>query len=138
MPVTATVISSHNLVYSRYSGIILRHDIVAEMMRIYSGKNYRPGMDELVDLRQVTDVQITHPEMTDHVRQANLTHRNQLTPIKVSFWAETTIAFGMARMFQSLTEALNSKMTCYVSGDRATALAVLNLPNTALDNVLNT
>ncbi|WP_299937875.1 hypothetical protein [uncultured Pelagimonas sp.] len=137
MPVKATIISDHHLVYSGYTGIIQRQDIVTELMRVYNSDGYQPGMNELVDLRRVTDVQISYAKMSEHVRQANLTHRHLQKPIKVSFWAEDKVAFGMARMFQSLADALNSNMTCFVSNNRTAALSVLCLPASALESILD-
>lgn len=138
MPVTVTVLASQQLVYSRYTGIILRCDIVTEMMRAYKNDDYQAGMSELVDLRRVTQVQIDYVEMSEHVRQASLTHRGLTKPIKVSFWAENSVAFGMARMFQSLSDALDNNIECFVTADRVAALAALDLPATALRDVLET
>ncbi len=136
MPVRATILVAHKLVYSRYVGIIERQDIVTALMDVYESDAYLAGMNELVDLRRVTEVKIDYDEMSQHVQHANLTHQRLNKPIVVSFLAQKNVAFGMARMFQTLSEALNSNMVCHVSSDRQTALSVLGLPASALENVL--
>ena len=109
--------SERKFLIVRVSGVVTHED--------FSGEGFpdvAEGTRELFDLSSATDAQISNAE----VRQISDTDRRGPGRIvQMAILAETDIAFGMARMYQILTDEMSTEVQVF--RDRAAAMAWLDL-----------
>ncbi|MBP0481743.1 hypothetical protein [Sagittula salina] len=85
-----------------YTGIIDRATIRDHLVDHVADPLHRATMPEISDLRNIEDLQLDFGSMRGVVREKNDAYRVQKT---ISVFAPGDVAFGVARIYQSLAEA---------------------------------
>lgn len=138
MPVQTCLLPEQSLIYVHYSGVITRSEMRASLSYLYNSADFRPGMSEIDDLRAMTDFDFNFDSMmayTDDVTRNNLGSEDAT---KVAVLEGDDLAFGMARMFQSLAEASGAQVDVQIFSDAQDALTFLDMPEFDLDQLIAT
>lgn len=56
MPISVDILSAHNLVYVRYTGVLLASESAEAFAKFAQNPEARPGLRHLVDLTRITDM----------------------------------------------------------------------------------
>ena len=104
MPVPFLILPKHNLILARPTGHVRNQCIYDYFVRVRAHPDYVLGLDRLIDNRHLDELDLDYAEMRN-VR-ANETKRILAAPNPVStaFVCPDGNGFGLARMYQSLTE----------------------------------
>lgn len=105
MPISYQIDEEHNLVLTTGSGVITDEDILQHKNRLLSDPNFKPGMRELSDLRGIERLDVT-PDGVMKMVQHDETHAPEVTAHRLAIVASKDVVYGMARMYQSLTEQI--------------------------------
>jgi hypothetical protein len=101
MPITITVNTAERVRYSVFSGTINDKDLLDAYARSLQAPDFDPTLNGLVDARAVRRVDVT-PAGLRHLADLIQTVDRLQLPTKVAIVAESDVAFGMARMYQSI------------------------------------
>jgi hypothetical protein len=86
---------------ARYRGTVDDESLLAAYVGLITAPDFDPAVDDIVDLRDVSNLDITHEGMRRLVaRVAELDILGFRT--RVALVAPTTVAFGMGRMYELL------------------------------------
>jgi hypothetical protein len=103
MPISYRIDPERNFIFTTASGILTDDDILELKRRLTADPRFKVGMRELSDVRAVTELRVT----TLGVRRMVDEDANQasaLTSYRLAIVAGGDDTFGMARMYQMLTE----------------------------------
>lgn len=125
LPVQARIYEEFDLVYVTYSGKVMLPEIKHCMKHTFASPHYDPGMNELGDLRDVTEVDIGFQAMMTHANQVQNLHERSGRKKILCLVAESGLGFGMARMFQSLADIPDAHLEVHVLNDMAEAKRIL-------------
>ena len=114
MPVYPTIIPDLDLAVVRYQGTISLADIQRAFGEYISHTLYRPGRTEIGDLSGVTRVDIDFGAMTILRNQLIEHHMSLGVRTDCHLIAPNDLAFGMARMFQTLSDATEGNLSVRV------------------------
>ena len=101
MAVTVFIYPALNLLHSRYSDVVTRDDLRANIDAIQRHPHFRPGLNRLVDLTAVSAFDYNVGEAVTLSEEARR-HYQREQRLKCAYLAPTRLAFGMARMFEGL------------------------------------
>ncbi len=127
MPVVAKILPKANLVYARYSGTVLLDEIRAEMARTFGDPAYHPSMNEIGDLRQTEEIDLRFPQMLAHANAVVALNERSKTRKSLLLVADSSLRYGMARMFQSLAERDGANLQVHVVTTLTEAERILGL-----------
>lgn len=98
------IISDKNLLWYKPTGIMRGKVIMAYIKGVLEDPDYQAGLLEFIDLSGVSEWQLSLAEI-EHVTHFDSIDMSPIKKIaKTGIYAPTDIAFGMARMYQSLAE----------------------------------
>jgi len=107
--------------------------IMAYIQGVLNHADYKTGLLEFIDLSGVTEWQLSHTE----VEKVTYFDNVDMTPIKriakTGIYAPTDVAFGMARMYQSLAEKYHSHI--FISKQLDEALSYLGFSTDDLEKL---
>jgi hypothetical protein len=92
-----------NLVLTTASGVLTDDDILQLKKQLVGDPAFKPGMGELSDVRAVEQLAVT-PEGVRLMVQHDAAHADQVRTIRLAIVVAKDEVFGMARMYQMLTE----------------------------------
>jgi hypothetical protein len=101
MPISYRIDAERRLVVTTAHGVLTDEDILNLKNRLAADADFQAGMRELSDVRSVTDLQVTSAGVQKMVSLDSLSH---LDGYKLAIVASENVVFGMARMYQSLTQ----------------------------------
>lgn len=103
MPISYRIDPERNFVFTTASGILTDDDILDLKRRLTADPEFRAGMRELSDVRAVTDLRVTAQGVRSMVDE-DAKQSSTLHSYKLAIVAGKDSVFGMARMYQMLTE----------------------------------
>jgi len=112
------------LVFSTASGDLTDEDLINHKRELCSDPAFKPGMVEISDVRNIEKLEVT----TEGVRRMaalDKQHADKLRGYKLAILVRADEVFGMARMYQAMTEE-NLELV-QVFRDRAEAMKWLGL-----------
>ena len=101
MPVSHIVDPSHQLVITRCSGVVSRHEMVTSLTKLRGDKHFRPYFMQLADLSQVSSLKLDFNDL-EAIQRLYDPFSNQGKRAVVA--PGTGATFGLARMYQCLVE----------------------------------
>lgn len=102
MPQSFVLHPDLNLIVMRYSGHVTLDDLRDAFAESVTDPRYRPGMMELGDFSGATETQIGFAEIMAIAERVRMAYRQYPSQILVAHYAPSEIAFGMARMYQTI------------------------------------
>jgi hypothetical protein len=97
VPFSYTIDQSRRLLLTCASGVLSDADILAGAATLLADPAFDPTFNEIMDLREVSEVAMTHATM------AGVAGRSILKPgVRRAFVTSNEMQYGMARMFTTL------------------------------------
>ena len=126
MPITITVNTAERVRYSVLSGSVNDKELLDAYARSLEAPDFDPSLNGLVDARGVRQMDVTPAGLRRLADLIQTVDRLQL-PTKVAIVAESDVAFGMARMYQSIRASGGAPSEHRVFREMAEARAWLGL-----------
>ncbi len=104
MPVSYTIDVQSSLVLTRASGTLTDDDVIQLKARLVRDPDFKPGMRELSDIRNIDHLDVTPAGVRAMVLQ-DKEDASQVASHKLALVLSEDVAYGMARMYQTLTES---------------------------------
>jgi hypothetical protein len=105
MPISYQIDEARRLVLTTASGALTDSDILRLKARLVADPKWKPGMRELSDVRLIDRLEVT----ADGVRQMMMRdecHAAALASYRLAIVVSHQVVYGMARMYQMLTEQI--------------------------------
>lgn len=103
MPIDYTIDSDRNLIASRAWGTLTDGDLAGHVARQLADPRFVPGINALIDFADVIATQLS-PAGIAAVAEAMRGQANVSPDARIAIVAPDPLAFGMSRMYQSLTD----------------------------------
>ena len=126
MPITITVNTAERVRYSVMSGSVSDKELLDAYAQSLEAADFDPSLNGLVDARLVRQMDVTPAGLRRLADLIQRVDRFQL-PTKVAIVAESDVAFGMARMYQSIRASGGAPSEHRVFREMAEARAWLGL-----------
>ena len=97
MPIKYEIDPSRGLILTTAEGVLTDSDVIEHKKRLIADPAFRPGMLELSDVRDVTQLDVT-PEGVRMFTSFDRAHDDR--PGRLAIVASEDFVFGMARMYQ--------------------------------------
>ncbi len=104
MPISYVIDAERNLVVTTASGTLTNDDVIQLKDRLAQDPGFKPGMSELSDVRSIDHLEVTPAGVRAMVRQDERA-ATQGASGKLALVVSQDVAYGMARMYQMLTES---------------------------------
>lgn len=104
MPISYRIDTEKRMVLTKASGTLTDEDVLALKARLTRDPDFVPGMRELSDCRGIERLAVTSAGVRAMVQQDQQQARAG-GPHKLALVLSRDVAFGMARMYQSLAES---------------------------------
>src|SRR5512140_2891860 len=102
MPLAYTIDANRRLIVVRAAGVLTEGDVTRVREHILRDPAFDPTYDQLFDASNVEDIALSKESM------ARLADTSILAPaVRRAFVAMTTLQYGMARMFTTMSEQRN-------------------------------
>ena|ERR1051326_1288232 len=122
MPASFNINITHGVVFSTGTGVFTHADFVAHMKAVRSDPRFKPELNQLVDCRAITKMELTTTQIKD------LASRSLFSPkSRRAFVVSNELQFGMTRMFAAYRD-IAERQTVMVFRTLPDALAWLGLP----------
>jgi hypothetical protein len=122
MPFTYAVYREHRLVISTGSGCMTWNEIKERQDQTKTEQTFNPEYDQLVDLRAVTSFELSGEQVRILARRKIFSSSS-----KRAFVAGNPTAFGMSRIWETLTELSDNQSHIRVFDNLSFALSWLGL-----------
>ena len=113
MSVEYTYDKEHNILYTRFFGVVIEKDLRDQGEAVAADARIKPGVRELVDLADIEEVHGSSSALETNI-QIDLAHSEKLTGMRTAIAASNDLMFGFARMYQTLAELQGSPLTVEV------------------------
>jgi hypothetical protein len=103
MPISYQIDEARGLVLTTASGVLTDGDILQLKASLVADPRWKPGMRELSDIRSIDGLAVT----TEGVRQMVMRDERDATALasyRLAIVVSHQVVYGMARMYQTLTE----------------------------------
>ena len=137
MPVSTIVLSNLGLIYFHVRGVVDHLQILAAHQETEHHPDFRPGMTELANMTDVSDINIKFPSMIGLRDRLSTRYSANETITQVHTLAPTDLTFGMARMYQTLAEIGNAKIRFHVHRSETETLAAMKRPESSISELLS-
>ena len=104
MPISYRIDVERNLVLTTGSGTLTDNDIIQFKARLLQDPDFKPGMKELSDIRGIDQLDIT-PSGVQAMVQQDARNSAEVASHKLALVVSKEVAYGMARMYQTLTQS---------------------------------
>lgn len=120
MPISYVIDPERHLVLTTASGTLTDDEVIQFKDRLVRDPGFTPGMSELSDVRGVDRLEVTSAGVRAMVQQDEeaATH---VASHKLALVVSQDVAYGMARMYQTLTESHMKHMGIFRDIDEARA-----------------
>ena len=118
MPISYRIDREQNVVRTTASGILSDEDVLSHKRALVDDPAFAVGMCELSDVRAVTELQVTAAGVRAMV-SLEATQAVTLKAHKLAIVTGQAAVFGMARMYQTLTEGNVSHVGVFNSYEEA-------------------
>ena len=120
MPISYRIDVERNLVLTTASGTLTDDDVLQLKARLVRDPDFRPGMKELSDIRNITRLDVTADGIQAMVEQ-DQRDRAVVASHRLALVVSKDLDFGMARMYQTLTESTMKNVGVFRDIDKANA-----------------
>ncbi len=103
MPISYTIDKHRKLILTKVSGILTDDELYHHKRSLMNDPQFEPGMRELSDVREIKELHVTSSGVWS-MASIDKEHAEKLQSFKLAIIASEDIVFGMARMYQSLTQ----------------------------------
>ncbi len=128
MSVESRIHQAFDLFHIRLVGCVRLSEIHAGLEHAASLPGYRPGMNEIGDMRAVTEVDIEFRALRGHVKSIVERLEDRERQMTVCLLVAGDYAFGMARMLQTLADTESGVLTVLVARTAEEAEGLMGLP----------
>ena len=139
MPIEATIIDEHNLVYSHCSGSLTLEDILLAQDDDLAAPGYQSGRLDLIDLRDVADPHVDLSGLDTFLHAVHSRYAQKFPGdgcnARAVVLAASDLTFGLARQFQSLAQS-RSGVDITVYRDEPSLMADIGKPGQTLADLL--
>jgi len=104
MPITYRIDPQSHLVMTVATGVLTDAELLDHKRRLAADPAFEPGMGQLSDIRGVEQLEVTPQGVRQFVAHDRV-HAGQLEGHRLAIVAPQDLVFGMARMYQTLTDA---------------------------------
>ncbi|HLA90041.1 MAG TPA: hypothetical protein VJL28_06395 [Gemmatimonadaceae bacterium] len=104
MPITFHINAAEGVIYTTAQGVVTDADILAHKDAMVRHPDFRPGMRQLSDARLIERLDVSTAGVSLFAAHDGL-HASDLGAHQIAIVVGTDEVFGMARMYQSVTEA---------------------------------
>ena len=105
MPTSFTVHGDEGYYLARITGAITNESLLADYRAFLSGPEWRPGLNELVDLGDADLGQITPVGLVELARMVEGAVSAHPEPVKVAVYAPRDLPYGLARVYSVQAES---------------------------------
>lgn len=109
MSVEYTYDEEHNILYTRFFGVVIDRDLKDQAEAVAADPRIRPGVRELVDLSGIEDIRGTSISLEQNI-QIDRAHFEKLSGMRTAIVASTDLLYGFSRMYQALAELRGSPL----------------------------
>ena len=120
MPASYRIDRARRLVLSSATGVLTHDDLRAHMRNLAGDSNFDPSFRQIFDFRAVTNLEVTGAALRE-LAQSNPWKKRT----RRAFVCDRDVLFGMARMFQLLTNGAPAEIQVF--REMSEALAWLGL-----------
>jgi hypothetical protein len=103
MPISYWIDSNVGIVFTTATGVLTDEELLAHKRKLTADPGFKRGMVEVSDVREVTQLDVTPEGVRSFVHQDQL-DAERLRDYKLAIVVSRDVVFGMARMYQTLTE----------------------------------
>lgn len=103
MPISYRIDQARHLVLTTATGILADNDVLDLKRRLVADPAFRPDMRQLSDVRGITALQVTAAGVRGMVA-LDSANASRLEGHRLAIVTGEDVVFGMARMYQSMTE----------------------------------
>jgi len=103
MPISYHIDSSRGLILTTAGDTLTLDELIAHKATLLADSKFRPGLKELSDVRQVRSLSLGVPEVR-RLASFDSEHKAELGDYKLALVVREDFVFGMARMYQQVTE----------------------------------
>ncbi len=103
MPIGYSIDKNLGVVLTTATGRLTDEDILEDKRQLTSDPDFSPGLVELSDIRAVTELAVT-PEGIAKMVMQDAEDADKLGAHKLAIVVSKEVAFGLARMYESMTE----------------------------------
>ena len=120
MPISYRIDLQQRIVYTTANGVLTDGELLAHKHRLVRDPDFEAGMVELSDVRGVDRLAVT-PEGVRRFVEQDRVDAGRLGNYKLAIVASHDVAFGMARMYATLTEKEASTVAVFRDMEEAKA-----------------
>lgn len=118
MPLSIRIDSTAPAVWARASGRLTQNDVLVGLADLTSASAFEPGIPQLLDLRDVTHVDISGDELHRIVAAAGRLG-DRLGGGKLALVAGAPVTYGLSRMYEVFTESIEVEVRVFRDPDEA-------------------
>ncbi|HXA14507.1 MAG TPA: hypothetical protein VNW23_05215 [Opitutaceae bacterium] len=122
MPADFHIDTQHGVVYAKATGVFSHAEVLAYRARLLSHPDFRPGLNELADYREVAKMALSSAEVEELARDTIYSAHS-----KRAFVVASDLQFGLSRMFGAYRKIAGDQ-EIMVFRTMAEALSWLPLP----------
>ncbi len=104
MPISYRIDTERGLIHTTVTETITIDELIAHKTALLADGQFRPGLRELSDVRGVTNLALGAPEIR-RLASFDADHAAELGDYRLALVVPEDAVFGMARMYQQITEA---------------------------------
>ncbi|WP_417211469.1 hypothetical protein [Antarctobacter sp.] len=135
MPISYCISQDLNVLYARYFGQ-MRAEQFADIYRVYlDDPDYLLGRPELIDMSEASAMELDFEQVRTILMGVGRAIPEGTPPIRTVLLAPGDVAFGLARMYQSLAD-YSGLLEVSAHRTEAGALAALDLPFASVGEML--
>ncbi len=103
MPISYKIDPQQRLIFTTAKGVLTGEEVMEHKQLLLHDPAFEPGMRELSDVRCVERLEVT-PAGIQHMVAMDKSTATGLDDYRLAIVASADVIFGMARMYQALTE----------------------------------
>lgn len=120
MPISYEIDHDAGMIHTLATGTLTDEDVYAHKRRLLRDPRYRPGMQEIADVRGVSELAVT-PEGIRHMVAMDDRDADRLAGRRLAIVAGSDLVFGMARMYQQSAEQTAQRIGVFRTIDEGRA-----------------
>jgi hypothetical protein len=120
MPITYRIDQEHDVVWTNATGVLTDADLLAHKSRLINDPDFKPGLRELSDVRAVDRLEVTPNGISQFVAR-DKADSAKLHDHKLAIVASADVVYGMARMYQTLSDDETQHVMVFRTIPEATA-----------------
>ncbi len=103
MPITYSIDPKLGVIFTTAWDVLTVEELFEHKRKLAADPDFKPGMVELSDVRQITELDVTPEGIGRFVAQDTIS-AEKLRDYKLAIIVSQEVVFGMARMYEMMTE----------------------------------